>query len=366
MKPRLALYLNLLPKRWWEYNEHEKRELANTYQMIICTEPIDVRRDIRSYNRDILLIFPWMPQLVPEATAFHEWNPSRHSQGWDLPYLLRDRRGNPIVSDRSYGCAWLDCSDEAVVIWLLAWMRRAWYTKLGGYDGFTLEVSDWTRPWRGFFPPDMKLDVDWDTFSERWLAACDGFLDRLRRSFGEDQPKPYIISGSDWLAGPAEPMDGRLVEDFGLRCTFLEDVETREHRSIHDSQTRARQHGHMTVVKEGTYFPTPAAYAAAAMWDTFFTVMDWQSGPLPHLGFAQRLPGWDLSLPLGPVEKVRGDFLYFTRRYEAGRLTVSVTPAGQPRNVQWLPAQGDPPPPPPGDDKSGCLGSILTLGGLIS
>lgn len=336
MKPRLGLYLSLLPKRWWEFSEEEKRQIVSTYDVIICTEPVDVRQDIRDHRSDIVLLFPWMPQLIPEATEYHEWNPQRHAEGWNSSRLLRDGDGNLVVSSRSYGQAWIDCSKPENIVWLIQWMRNAWETKLGGYDGFTLEVSCWKKPWRGFFPVDFPLDFD---FELDWEVACYDFLGRLRSFL----PQPIIVTGSDGLAGIVDEMDGRLVEDFDWRNSWVDDTTRQSDRSIEDSLQHCRNDGSMTIVKMNRdHGSLLGGYAAAAIWDTVFTSLD----PL----FADKLPAWDLSKPLDSRIIVGNNLV--SRAYESGTLIVRTLDTGELLTVEFLV-------PPSPTSNPGCLGGTL-------
>lgn len=358
MKPPLLLYLRTLEKRWWEYSKAEKELLCRKYRGFIGVEDPSVVKEIRTLSPTTLILFSWMPQLVPQGTEFHEWNPMRRKEGWDHPKLLRDIRDS-VVSDpvRSYGLAWLDCSIRDTVDWLLDDMAFSWDTKLlpSGYDGFTLEVASFLRPYRQFFPEDLELRMPWATFESSWTLANHGFLNRLKAKI----PGAIIVTGSDGLAGDVGMIEGRLVEDFMTRGTWLEDTETKRSRSIRSALTDTL--GTRIIVKQSMESNREAGYAAAAFYDTYYTVMTpGKTFPIEELGFESSLPGWDLSVPLAPVQQ---DGRIFFRDYQAGRLEVLLGENGQPYTdgVRFLPTEKPAEVPP-----RGCLVSLLPFGGLLS
>jgi hypothetical protein len=317
MKPKLLLYTKLLPKRWWEYTEQEKEILATSYDGFVCIETPSIRKQMKSFNPDLKIFFPWMPQLVPKGTEYSDWNPMRHEKGWGIPQILRDKKGSVVFDEqRSYGHGWIDCSSQANVGWLLNRMKDSWYLQLEDCDGFTIELGSFIKPWPGFFPEGVQLAKPWDEFSAAWTSACSDFLPRLRALL----PEPIIIVGSDGLVGDCDPSNGRLVEDFGLRGSWVNDAVGINKRSILDSHRYAKDGGLYTVVKQNTTTPLVEGYAAAALWDTWYTVMN-PAEKLPLLGFKDTIPLWDLS---SPMEQTRTEGSSFVRKYSAGTLVVDI------------------------------------------
>lgn len=363
MRPRLALYMQSLPRRWWNYTASEKRHIANAYDLFIIKEPPEICMEIKQLNPKAKLIFPWMPQLVPASTMYSEWNPMRHVEGWALPQLLRDHRGRTVASDRSYGNAWIDCSKRENVLWLIEHMTKAVNGSLKHFDGFTLEVASFTQPWRGFFPEDLELQgSSWFDFSDRWAESCHDFLELLRNSIGH---VPWIITGSDILAGEIDDLvDGRLVEDFGMRGSWISDAVGENFRSIADSKTRSRTGGYMTIVKERSL--SLGGYSAACLWDTIYTLLP-TSGRLDHLGYEHQLPRWSLSNGSTEVkQETEGDRSAFSRKYESGTLRVEIDHHGDASGASFL--FHHPSTKPPTSEGKGCTPSFVAsiLGKLMS